>query len=639
MSRTLFPIGLLLTFVPAANRVATAAEPRPGSDEAAPPNILWITAEDIGPHLGCYGDMYAVTPNLDRLAQEGVRYTHAFATAPVCSPARSCLITGLYATSLGTQHLRSAFPIPDQFRGYPTYLRDAGYYCTNNEKTDYNTANERAIIAASWDACSGKAHWRRRRSGQPFFAVFNLMVSHQSRASVWSFEQFEEMITQVLTPAERHDPAQAPVPPYYPDTSTVRRTLSQVLRLRHRHGQGSRADSGRTGGGRLGGRDRRLLLRGQRQGPAARQADPVRHGAAGAADRSLSEEIPALGTARRGADLGPAGELRRFRAHRAQLVRVPAARPHARHGVSGPVRRPAARVCVWGGIEWTKRTIWPARCATTATCTSATTCRIFPGTSRKDSRTKPKCGKKSRDWPRRENSVRRSCRMPVPRNRSKNSTIRNQIPIKCITWQRRRGIATCSSGCAGGTSSGCWKLATSVSCPKRRSGIGARAELLGRWLKSPNSIRCRASWQLPSWSASRTPCRDRLRCSQTLMQACATGPPWACTRRARSHLRASGFVQGVDGSLADGSRRSRRRFASVGRHGRGVARTDQGTARRAAGCRPARCADVAAGGRIRSTRGSGDEASPGDRQAAGIPRPQYLFLEFSLQAALRRWEP
>ena len=150
----------IVVLVLGASASASAAEPRPSPASIGRPNVLWITAEDISPDLGCYGDAYAVTPHLDRLAREGVRYTHAFATAPVCSPARSCLITGLYATSLGTQHLRSLFPIPDQFRGYPAYLRKAGYYCTNNEKTDYNTANERAIIAASWDECSGRAHWR-----------------------------------------------------------------------------------------------------------------------------------------------------------------------------------------------------------------------------------------------------------------------------------------------------------------------------------------------------------------------------------------------------------------------------------------------------------------------------------------------
>lgn len=217
----------VVAFVLAASVSASAAEPPPSPAPTGRPNVLWITAEDISPDLGCYGDAYAATPNIDRLAREGVRYTQAFATAPVCSPARSCLITGLYATSLGTQHLRSLFPIPDEFQGYPAYLRRTGYYCTNNEKTDYNTATERAIIAASWDESSGRAHWRKRPAGQPFFSVFNLMVSHQSRTSVWSFEQFEELISKVLTPAERHDPDRAAVPPYYPDTPMVRRTLAR----------------------------------------------------------------------------------------------------------------------------------------------------------------------------------------------------------------------------------------------------------------------------------------------------------------------------------------------------------------------------------------------------------------------------
>ncbi|MCX7826002.1 MAG: sulfatase, partial [Verrucomicrobiae bacterium] len=191
------------------------------------PNILWITAEDISPNLGCYGDTYATTPNLDRLAGEGVRYTRAFASAPVCAPARSCLITGMYATSLGTQRLRSQFPIPDAFKGFPTWLRAAGYYCSNNVKTDYNTANEQAIIAASWDECSAQAHWRRRKPGQPFFSVFNIMTTHQSRTSVWPFEQFERMIAKELKPEERHDPSKAPLPPYYPDTPAARRAWAR----------------------------------------------------------------------------------------------------------------------------------------------------------------------------------------------------------------------------------------------------------------------------------------------------------------------------------------------------------------------------------------------------------------------------
>jgi uncharacterized sulfatase len=191
------------------------------------PNILWITAEDLSPDLGCYGNAYATTPHLDQLAQQGVRFTHAFASAPVCSPARSCLITGVYATSLGTQNLRSALPIPDDIVGFPKFLREQGYYCTNNVKTDYNTSSEKRLIQESWDESSAKAHWRQRADGQPFFAVFNLMETHQSRTSVWSFEQFETKIGSQLAADERHDPRQAPVPPYYPDTPLVRRTLAR----------------------------------------------------------------------------------------------------------------------------------------------------------------------------------------------------------------------------------------------------------------------------------------------------------------------------------------------------------------------------------------------------------------------------
>src|SRR6187549_398051 len=96
------------------------------------PNILWITCEDISPNLGCYGDTYAVTPHIDGLASQGVRYTRAFAPIGVCAPSRSCLITGMYACSIGSQHMRCRAQLPDEVRCFPQYLRDAGYYCTNN---------------------------------------------------------------------------------------------------------------------------------------------------------------------------------------------------------------------------------------------------------------------------------------------------------------------------------------------------------------------------------------------------------------------------------------------------------------------------------------------------------------------------
>lgn len=139
------------------------------------PNVLWITSEDMRQHLGCYGDRNAVTPNLDRLAAEGLRYRIAWSNAPVCAPARTALISGLYPTSTGAEHMRSLVPMPAGMKMYPQHLREAGYYCTNNSKEDYNLAKPGKV----WDESSRTAHYKHRKPGQPFFAVFNL-VGHPS---------------------------------------------------------------------------------------------------------------------------------------------------------------------------------------------------------------------------------------------------------------------------------------------------------------------------------------------------------------------------------------------------------------------------------------------------------------------------
>lgn len=180
------------------------------------PNILWITSEDISPNLGCYGDTYAVTPNLDQLATEGVRYTRAFAPIGVCAPARSCLITGMYACSLGSQHMRCKARLPDEVRCFPQYLREAGYYCTNNVKTDYNFD----APPGAWDESSNKAHWRKRAPNQPFFSVFNFTSCHESQIRL-NEAQYQAR-TAKFTEEERHDPNEAPLPPYHPDTPEVR---------------------------------------------------------------------------------------------------------------------------------------------------------------------------------------------------------------------------------------------------------------------------------------------------------------------------------------------------------------------------------------------------------------------------------
>ncbi|MBS0211037.1 MAG: sulfatase [Planctomycetes bacterium] len=188
------------------------------ADAAKRPNILWITCEDMSPDLGCYGDKYAVTPTIDRLASQGARYTHVFTHAPVCAPSRSGLITGVYPTMLGTMHMRSKVAPPEHVRCFPAYLRQAGYFCTNNAKTDYNFD----VPKDAWDRNGAKAHWRDRPDkDQPFFAVFNFIVTHESQARATP-EQYEKN-TQRLTAEQRHDPTKAKLPSYYPDTPTVRK--------------------------------------------------------------------------------------------------------------------------------------------------------------------------------------------------------------------------------------------------------------------------------------------------------------------------------------------------------------------------------------------------------------------------------
>ncbi len=199
------------------------------------PNILWLSCEDMSPNLGCYGDPFAHTPNIDRLAAEGMRYTRVFTVAPVCAPNRSAMITGVAAPTIGSHPMRSgdgsskevAFPkLAPDIRCFPEYLREIGYYCTNNVKTDYNFQMPPGV----WDDCSNKAHWRNRpKADQPFFAVFNYTGTHESavRSAPAAFAKWTARLTQ----ADRQDPAKLTLPPYYPDTSEVRRQWANYYEL------------------------------------------------------------------------------------------------------------------------------------------------------------------------------------------------------------------------------------------------------------------------------------------------------------------------------------------------------------------------------------------------------------------------
>ncbi|QDV23308.1 sulfatase-like hydrolase/transferase [Aureliella helgolandensis] len=174
------------------------------------PNILWVTSEDNGPEIGCYGDEYADTPHIDGLAARGLRYTNCWSNAPVCAPARTTIISGMYPTSLGAQHMRSQVNLPEVCRLYPEYFHDLGYYCTNNSKEDYNLFTPKDL----WDESSNKAHWRNRKSGQPFFAVFNFTISHESKLRTRPHKAI-------------HSAEDVVVPPYHPDTPEVRQDWAQ----------------------------------------------------------------------------------------------------------------------------------------------------------------------------------------------------------------------------------------------------------------------------------------------------------------------------------------------------------------------------------------------------------------------------
>ncbi|MCI0682254.1 MAG: sulfatase-like hydrolase/transferase [Gemmataceae bacterium] len=186
----------------AAPSLAQAQESKP---KRKLPNIVWITSEDHGPHLGCYGDKLARTPNLDKLAAKGMRYRMCWSNAPVCAPARTTIISGLYPTSTGAEHMRSMTSLPKHMQMFPALLRALGYYCSNRVKEDYNLRKDGKV----WDDSSNKAHWRNRPNGIPFFAVFNSTKSHESQ-----LRGYKKVIT---------DPAKVRVPAYHPDTEEVRR--------------------------------------------------------------------------------------------------------------------------------------------------------------------------------------------------------------------------------------------------------------------------------------------------------------------------------------------------------------------------------------------------------------------------------
>ena len=198
--------------------VLAAAAPG-GLTAAERPNIVFITCEDISPNLGCIGDPDAITPNLDRFAAQGARFTRAFTHAPVCAPSRSGIITGMYPTTMGSHHMRSKLTKTPPL--FTDYLRKAGYtVCWPTGpggigKTDFNFDVPKGWVDVTAD-------WTKKPEvlKPPFVAVYNITVTHESQARATHFQYARN--TARLKPAERRDPAKVKLPPYYPDTVPVR---------------------------------------------------------------------------------------------------------------------------------------------------------------------------------------------------------------------------------------------------------------------------------------------------------------------------------------------------------------------------------------------------------------------------------
>ena len=200
-----------------------------GYAQSSKPNILWITIEDTSPQfIGAYGNSDAKTPNMDRLAEEGVRFNNAFATNTVCSASRSTIITGVRTYKMGTGNHRSNYPVPNYIKGFPYYLQQQGYYTSNNSKTDYNVKDMKAFIKEAWDESSNTAGWWKREEGEPFFSVFNFATSHQSRTMTWPYEQYVKNVLTNIPESERIPESAFSMPPFYHDTPAMRKQFARV---------------------------------------------------------------------------------------------------------------------------------------------------------------------------------------------------------------------------------------------------------------------------------------------------------------------------------------------------------------------------------------------------------------------------
>jgi arylsulfatase A-like enzyme len=236
----------------------------PASQLEFKPNIVWIVAEDLSPIIPAYGDSTVRTPNIDRLAREGVVYTNVFSPSGVCAPSRCAIATGMYPSSIGGHNMRVQYVKshmdqiglilyeivpPPEVKMMSQVLRENGYFCSNNDKQDYQFTPP----VTAWDETSLKAHWRHRKEGQPFFSIFNIGVTHEGHVtrpyrkqlmryhdpgfpeSIGNPANFDELITEKEWTLNIPEDLDVPVPPYLPSTDValkdIRRVYSNIIEL------------------------------------------------------------------------------------------------------------------------------------------------------------------------------------------------------------------------------------------------------------------------------------------------------------------------------------------------------------------------------------------------------------------------
>lgn len=203
------------------SHVAVAADAKPQR-----PNILWLIAEDFGPHLSCYGTKEVWTPNLDRLAREGMRYDRFYCVAPVCSPSRSAFMTGMYQTTIGAHNHRShrddGYKLPDGVRVLTDWMRDAGYFTANLRTFPAGSDPGKGVLNVG----TGKTDWNFTYEGKPFDSDnWDDLKTHQP---FYAQVNFKETHRKFVSP-KRADPAKVAIPPYYPDHPVTRKDWAEYL--------------------------------------------------------------------------------------------------------------------------------------------------------------------------------------------------------------------------------------------------------------------------------------------------------------------------------------------------------------------------------------------------------------------------